>query len=209
MTLSVVGLNHDGRADALRNFAQSGGRARIEREPENAADRNAIAIRIAVGGIEQHEPEWVLVGYVAADRAAVVAPLIDLEYFQNLRFVLRVDLQGATMLPKVALELTYAVEDGDPDAEIRAARSGQLVAELGYLRWDNIEGIKTGDAVSLWAHPDGDRVHTYRRGSIGGLGFLGSATNRRLIKQVDQRLPYRAFIHWAGSRAWLTVSLDR
>ncbi len=209
MSLAVVGLDHDGRSEALRRFAQSGGRARIERERENAADSNAIAIRIATDVPEAVGLDWVLVGYVAADRAAIVAPLFDRQYFQNLRCVVRVNMQEDSLLPKVALELTYDVDDGVPEVEMRASRRDHFIAELGHLRWDNIEGIRSGDAVSLWVHPEGDRVHAYRRGSIGGLGFLGSATSRRLIKHLEQKLPYQAFIHWAGSRAWLAVKMEK
>lgn len=208
MSLAVVGLSHDGRADALRRFAQEGGRARLEREPENAADGNAIAIRIATGVPDTNEQEWLLVGYVAADRAAIVAPLFDRQYFRNPRFIVHVHLQGEATLPKVALELTYDVDDGSPEDDMRAGRREFLVAELGHLRWDNIESVQSGDDVSLWVHPDGDRVHAYRRGSVGGLGFLGSATSRRLIAHLEQKLQYKAFMHCAGSRAWLTVRLD-
>jgi len=207
MSLAVVGLNHEGRGDALRRFAHLGGTARVEREPGNLADGNAIAIRLAVneaGG----DKNWILVGYVAADRAAIVAPLFDREYFQNLRFVLRVDLQEGQTLPKVALDLTYDVEDGQPEKEMRAARATHLVAELGHLRWDNIEGVASGDKVSLWLHPDGDRIHVYRRGSIGGLGFLGSTPHRRLTRHLAKKQPYQATVHMAADRAWLTVRLD-
>jgi hypothetical protein len=206
MSLAVTGLNHDGRGEVLRRFARQGGAARIEREPGNSADGNAIAIHLAVNEVEGDE-NWILIGYVAADRAAIVAPLFDRKYFQNLRFVLRVDLQEGAAVPRAALELTYEVDDGQPEKEMRAARATHLVAELAHLRWDNIEGVANGDKVSLWPHPDGGRIHAYRRGSIGGLGFLGSTTHRRLTGHLNKKLPYQATIFMAADRAWLAVHL--
>ncbi len=208
MSLPVVGLSHQGRDETLRRFGVQGGAARVEREPGNQADHNAIAVRISVGTDAAGGENWLLIGYVAADRAAIVAPLFDRQYFRNPVFVVRVDMQAEPLLPKVALELTYEVDDGRPNKEMRAARSGRLVAELSHLRWDNIEGVPMGDKASLWLHPEGLRVHVYRRGSIGGLGFLGSTTHRRLIRHMSGGRPYEATFHAAGDRAWIAVRVD-
>lgn len=210
MTLFVAGVTYEGRDEAVRRFASEGGRARVERDADNPADRNAIAVILATPIDGQDEPNWTLIGYVAADRAALVAPLVDQGYFQNLSFVLRVEFrEGQRLPPLLLLDLTYTVDEGRPDAEMRAAKSSHLVAELGHLRWEDIEATKVGDPVALWLHPDGDRIHAYRRGSVGGQGFLGSATNRRLIKHISNALPYQAFIHRAGSRAWVAVRIGR
>lgn len=208
MSLAVVGLKHQGRGEILRRFGAQGGEARIEREPANPADTNAIAIRISVSTNAPDEEEWVLIGYVAADRAAIVAPLFDRGYFKNPVFVVRVDMQDEPALPKVSLELAYEVDDGHPNKEMRSTRSGRLVAELTHLRWDNIEGVPIGDKVSLWLHPEGRRIHAYRRGSVGGLGFLGSTTHRRLIGHMSGSRPYEATFHASGDRAWIAVRVD-
>jgi hypothetical protein len=207
MTLRVTGLSHDGRAQTLRQFARAGGKARIERDSENAADPNAIAIRLAVDPTEAGELNWVLIGYLEADRSAILAPLFDKEYFQDLRFVLRVQFpEAGDQLPIVMLELTYEVGDGEPEAEMQAASASRVVAELDELRWDNIEATGYGESVSLWRRPDTTLIHAYRRGAVGGKGaFLGSTSDPRLAQYDFRAQPYRAEIHRAGARAWLTV----
>ncbi|MEN4918239.1 HIRAN domain-containing protein [Achromobacter spanius] len=207
MVLRITGFSHGGRAQALRQFARVGGKARIERDRENAADPNAIAIRIAVDSSENGELEWVLIGYLEADRSAILAPLFDKNHFQKLRFVLRVQLpEDGERLPAAVLELTYEVGDGDPDADMRAARASRLVAELDELRWDNIEATRDGEGISLWRRPDTTFIHAYRRGAVGGKGaFLGSTSDPRLAQYDFRGLRYTAEIHRAGARAWITV----
>lgn len=208
MSLRVVGQSHDDRTEVLRQFARSGGAARIERQSENPADSNAIAISLATNGEDEPEGNWVLVGYVAADRAAVVAPLFDQKHFRNMSFVLRVSWRPETSVPRIMLDMTYEVEDGEPGKEMRLARSSNLVAELKDLQWDNIEGLPRGDKVSLWLHPDGGKAHVYRRGSVGGFGQIGHTSHRRLIKYLAGKQPYRAAVYTAGDRAWITVTLE-
>jgi HIRAN domain len=207
MSLPVVGLSHDDRTEVLRQFARDGGAAVVARQADNAADANAIAVRLATKGEDEPVENWVLVGYVAADRAAILAPLFDRKYFRGISFVLNISWRPESSVPKVVLVMSYEVEDGEPGKQIRAARSSHLVAELKNIRWDNIEGLPNGDKVSLWLHPDDKTVNVYRRGSVGGFGQMGSTSHRRLIKYLAEKLPYRAAIHSAGDRAWITVAI--
>lgn len=67
----VAGVTYDNRQAALER-CRTNMAARIEPEPENAFDKNALAVKVATSeGVVEH------VGYVPKDLAAVIAPRIQ------------------------------------------------------------------------------------------------------------------------------------
>lgn len=65
--VNVAGVTHDGRQTVIRKHCSAGDPAELRREPDNAFDRNAIAVYVRGRQI----------GYVPADVAETIAPGLD------------------------------------------------------------------------------------------------------------------------------------
>lgn len=79
-TMEVVGLGFRVKSDVRRVLAGRTNtapmRVAIEREPDNKSDPNAIRVIVAVGALKGKH-----IGYLRADTAALLAPLMDAGHF--------------------------------------------------------------------------------------------------------------------------------
>jgi hypothetical protein len=113
----VAGTGFDRRASAIRRYAKRGLKVRLEREPTNAHDPNAIAVILCWKnkvGAALEEP----IGYVPASLAE---EMTELMHARKLRLtkteVLRVRADDGDDWPKVTVQVDGELGDGVQQTE--------------------------------------------------------------------------------------------
>lgn len=73
----VAGTGFEGRAARIRAFCTEDAPVRLEREPRNKHDPNAILVLMQTRVFWGLWRPWTPIGYIKADRAKSLAPKID------------------------------------------------------------------------------------------------------------------------------------
>lgn len=106
----VAGTGFEGRAPRIRAFCREGTSVRLQREPNNQYDSDAIAVHAQFRIFWGLWKPWHQIGYVKADRAAGWAPKMDSGDFRFITGeVSSVHAPIGRDHPRVSLRVTYEV----------------------------------------------------------------------------------------------------
>jgi len=70
----------------------------------------------------------------------------------------------------------------------------EITVDLRDPQTEQLDIAVSGDTVSLWLSPDARTVKVFRRGTLGGQGWIGSTSNRALAAHLANGLPTYATI---------------
>jgi hypothetical protein len=125
--LRIVGTAHEGRDSVVRRYCKRGDTVKFHREPENLFDPNAIAVwhvRLNKAGRDIGDQ----VGYVPADIARELAPLLD---------------RAEAVIVSAVIDMVFADPDMDsPRLGVLCRLRGRPITQL-----DDLEPLKEGDVA--------------------------------------------------------------
>lgn len=206
MRLALAGTGFEGRDRFINRFARKGSRLQVRREPNNMHDPNAVGVWLECRAFWGLFKDWRHIGYVRASQAKSLAPLLDGGSIRIVEAVVaELDCRPELSHPRVDMDLRYesAQKAGPvvPQAPEAAPDEVAIVAQLFDLRWENLEAVGNGEAVSLWLHPDQATIYAYRQDTDFGEGLLGKSQDAGLARQIAEGLLVSATITKEGTRA--------